>query len=250
MPLECEWVPPPPFPRLEPGEVHVWRASLRPSSRILAGLEATLSADETTRAARFHFRDHRALFVAARGIQRDILSRYLGNAAEAIRFQYSAYGKPQWGAPALCSGIHFNTSNSGLLALYALTVGRDVGVDLEELRPVPNLEALVEHCFSALEKETFRALPAAGRQIAFFRCWTRKEAYIKAVGEGFSIPLDHFDVAFTMEEPARLLGTRGCPEEAARWTLRELDPGDGYLGALAVKGKSVRLQLLDWLARK
>jgi len=227
-------------------EVHVWRASLRPSPAVLARLEATLSADERARAARFRFDEHRVAFIAGRGVQRGILGRYTGVPPAALAYREGSHGKPELDGAAAGQEIRFNVSNSGDLALYAVTLRREIGVDLERLKPMPDGMDIASRFFSAPENEVFAALAEEARDLAFFRCWTRKEAYIKAVGEGLSMPLDCFDVAFAPGEPARILCTRGNPDEAARWTMLGLEPGPGYVGALAVEGGGWHPVLYDW----
>lgn len=243
------WPPAPAGPvDLAPDAVHVWRASLRPPADVLARLEATLSADERARAARFRFPQHRTAFVAGRGVQREILARYTGLPPAALVYREGSHGKPELDGAAGGMGIRFNVSNSGDLALYAVTLGRELGVDLEQLKPMPDGMDIASRFFSAPENEVFAALAADVRDLAFFRCWTRKEAYIKAVGEGLSMPLDRFDVAFAPGEPARILRTRGNPAEAERWTMLGLEPGPGYVGALAVEGAGWHHVLFDWNA--
>lgn len=241
------WAPAPAGPLALPhDEVHVWRASLRPPPAVLVRLEATLSPDERARAARFRFDQHRVAFVAGRGVQRGILSRYTGLAPAALAYREGSHGKPELDGAAGGAGIRFNVSNSGDFALYALTLRREIGVDLELIRPMPDGIDIAKRFFSAPENEVFAGLDEEVRDLAFFRCWTRKEAYIKAVGEGLSMPLDRFDVAFAPGEPARILSTRGNPGEAERWTMLSLDPGPGYVGALAVEGDGWRPVLFDW----
>ena len=241
------WVRPPRGPLvLDPEQVHVWRASLAPAAPVLARLEAHLSDDERARAARFRFPRHRTAFVAGRGAQREILARYTGLAPAAIAYRATEHGKLELDGAAAARGIRFNVSNSGGLALYALAVGREIGVDLEEVRPMPDGMDVARRFFSAPENEVFAALPSDARDGAFFACWTRKEAYIKAVGEGLSMPLDRFDVAFAPGQPPRLLATRGNPAEAARWTMLELHPGPGYVAALAVEGGGWEAVLYDF----
>ena len=241
------WTPRPAgAPPLTADEVHVWRASLRPAEHALARLEAHLSSDERARAARFRFPEHRTAFVAGRGVQREILSRYAGLPPHALVYSETKHGKQSLAGAAAAAGIRYNVSNSGDLALFAITLGREIGVDLERLKPMPDGIDIANRFFSAPENEIFAALDISVRDQAFFNCWTRKEAYITAVGEGLSMPLDCFDVAFAPGEPARLLRTRGDEAEAARWTMRELDPGPGYVGALAVEGDGWRPVLFDW----
>ena len=244
---EHAWAPAPPAgPALAVDEVHVWRASLRPDHVALRRLEAHLSADERTRADRFRFPGLRQAFVAGRGIQREILSRYTGVPPAGLAYRLSPYDKPALDGPAAASGVSFNVSNAGDLALYAVTLRREIGVDLERLKPMPDGIDIAQRFFSAPENESFTAVPEGERDLAFFQCWTRKEAYIKAVGEGLSMPLDRFDVSFLPGQPARLLATRGDPGEAGRWTMVELHPGPGYVGALVVEGGGWRPLLLDF----
>lgn len=226
-------------------EVHVWRLSLRPSPATLARLERHLSAEERQRAARFRFDEHHVAFVAGRGAQREILSRYTGQLPGAIAYLTSTHGKLSL-APSAAGDVRFNVSNAGGLALVAVTLGREIGVDLEALKPMPDAIDIAKRFFSAPENEVFASVPVSEREVAFFHCWTRKEAYIKAVGEGLSMPLDRFDVDFLPGRPARLLVTRGNPDEATRWKMRELHPGPGYVGAIAVEGDGWDLALYDF----
>jgi len=244
------WAPPPAEPRLADGEVHVWRATLARSPAEVARLSALLDGDERSRAGRFRFPVHRDRFVAGRGVQREILARYLGAAPAALRWRHASHGKPELDGAEAASGLRFNVSNAEDGLLVAVARGRELGVDLEPLRPMPDGRDIARRFFSAPEIEVFDAIPDEGRDLAFFTCWTRKEAFIKAVGEGLSMPLDRFDVTLAPGEPARLLRTRGGdPGEAERWTLRELDAGPEWVAALAVEGRGWALRLFDWDAR-
>jgi 4'-phosphopantetheinyl transferase len=225
--------------------VHVWRAPLAHPPEVLEAFHALLSAAERERAARFRFDVHRGRFIAGRGIQRDILSRYLGIAPAQIRYRETTHGKPLLD-PAAASDLHFNVSNAGDLALYAVTLGREVGVDLEQVKPMPDARAIAERFFSAPEVEVLRSLIPEEVEPAFFRCWTRKEAYVKAVGEGLSMPLHQFDVAYGRGEPARILCTRGDPAQASRWAMEALEPGPGYVGALVVERSGSTLTHFTW----
>lgn len=240
------WAPPPSGPlALGPDEVHVWRASLRPPPAVLARLEAHLAADERARAARFRFPEHRTAFVAGRGVQREILSRYLDVAPARLTYRTMPHGKPELDGPAAETGLRFNVSNSGDLALFAMTRRREIGVDLERIKRMDDGMDIARRFFSAPENAVFAALPEDARDLAFFHCWTRKEAYIKAIGEGLSMPLASFDVAFAPGEPARLLAARGVGAEAERWSLCELHPGPGYVGAMVVEGTGWEMRLFD-----
>jgi 4'-phosphopantetheinyl transferase len=142
--------------------------------------------------------------------------------------------------------LRFNLAHCQGLALYAIAWGREVGVDLEYIRENLADQRIAERFFSPAEVETLRSLPEGVQREAFFHCWTRKEAFVKARGEGLSFPLDQFDVSLAPGEPAALLRTLGDPEEAARWSLRELFPGPGFVAAVAAAGHSWRLSAWQW----
>jgi 4'-phosphopantetheinyl transferase len=231
---------------LGPGEVHVWRAPLLHPADRLAAFHALLSDAERERAARFRFPVHRDRFIAGRGIQRDVLSRYLGIPPAALRYRETAHGKPLLEpAPSLID-LRFNVSNAGDLALYAVTLGREVGVDLEQVKTMPDARGVAERFFSATEVAFLQGLPPQEVEPAFFRCWTRKEAYVKAIGEGLSMPLHQFDVAYARGEPARILRTRPDPAHAGRWAMESLEPGPGYVGALVVEAGGTTLTRFGW----
>jgi 4'-phosphopantetheinyl transferase len=240
------WGPGPLQPRLETGVVHLWRASLHAPGGALAESLALLSGDERTRAARFRSELHRRRYIVGRAVQRRLLARYLAIPPELVVYRLGPHGKPALDAAVHPGGIRFNVSNSEDDLLLALALGAEVGVDLEALRPVTERDAIAARFFSAPEQEVYRSLPEAQRDAAFYACWTRKEAWIKALGDGLTLPLDRFDVTLRPGEPARLLATRGDPGAAARWTLREVDVGAGWLAALAVEGPVEGVRLYEW----
>jgi 4'-phosphopantetheinyl transferase len=226
--------------------VHVWRACLNLDTSLLGQLWETLSPDEQLRADRFRFRRDREHFVAARGGLRDVLGRYTGSAPRSLRFSYDEYGKPSLNAET-CGGLpRFNVSHSNGVALYAVTAGPEVGVDLEHVREDFASLEIAKSFFSRREVAALRALPPAQRTPAFFDCWARKEAYIKARGQGLSCPLHLFTVSLTPSQPAALLCTEDEPQEAARWSLVELFPGEGFKAALAVRGEVPALRCWLW----
>jgi 4'-phosphopantetheinyl transferase len=232
--------------RLLPDEVHVWRAVLDREPEDLALLSAALSGDERQRADRFRFESDRRHFLAGRGLLRALLGSYLQRDPASLRFAYGPWGKPSLGDQAGPHGLCFNLAHAGGVALFAVTLQRQIGVDVERINPDLGHEDIAEHFFSPREREALRALPPGQRALAFFACWTRKEAYLKARGEGLSISLDSFDVSLAPGEPAQLLATRDDPSHSRRWTLCELDPGPGYAGALAVEGTGWRLWCGHW----
>jgi 4'-phosphopantetheinyl transferase len=246
MAIDELWLPPPADLRLPSDEVHVWRAPLDLDASSMAELQRTLATDELDRMARFYFQKDRDHFIVGRGLLRTILGRYLNTEPAALRFCYNFYGKPALATEFGDGRLRFNMSHAHGLALYAVTCDREIGVDVEYIRTDFACEEIAERFFSPYENAVLRALPADTKYMAFFTCWTRKEAYIKARGMGLSLALDQFDVALTPGEPAAVLNTREDPHEALRWSLQELIPGSGYVAALAVAGHTWRLSSWQW----
>jgi 4'-phosphopantetheinyl transferase len=207
---------------LAAGETHVWRVPL--DGAAAAAALAALDAEERARAGRFRQPRDRERFAAARGGLRGILGAYRGAPAREIAFRYGEQGKPALAAGT--SPLRFNLSHSGELALVAVRLGEEVGVDVERLRPVPDAAHMVERFLPAAAGAAFRALPEAQRQRGFLRLWTRQEAYLKALGAGLSGRLDEL------------------PGEG--WDLRDLEPASGYVAAVAGRGSLGALRLFDW----
>lgn len=227
-------------------DVDVWRIRLDLPQADLKRLSSTLSADEQARAGRFYFDRDREHFIIARGALRAILGRYLNVEPHIIRFTYAEYGKPALVAELNRDSILFNLSHSHGLGLLAVSRSRELGVDLEWIRPDMASKEIAERFFSAQEVRVLRQLPADQQDEAFFNCWTRKEAYIKAKGEGLSMPLDQFAVSLAPGERAALLSTTGDPKEASRWSMRELFPGPGFVAAIVVEGDAWKLRCWEW----
>ena len=213
--------------------VHVWQTSLHISAARRDQFYTTLTPDERARADRFRFPEHRERFIAAHGALRDILSRYLDLYADQFTFSTTPHGKPALAAPEH-AWLQFNLSHSGDLALIAVTRDRPVGIDVEQMIPPDNFPRLVEQFFSPNENAAFHALPESKRAAAFFAGWTRKEAYVKALGTGVSLPLDQFDVTMDPDAPARLLADRRHPHHVATWSLHTFTPAPAYLASLAI----------------
>jgi len=244
--LDMLWFSPSANFVLSKDEVHLWRASLNQPTSLVQQLAQTLSVNEQVRADRFCFEKDRWHFIVSRGLLRTILSRYLGMEPSQLQFYYGAHNKPALAATSSSSTLQFNLSHSHELALYAVTCDREIGIDLEHIRPISNTEQIAQRFFSDREYAVLCTLPQSQKQAAFFNCWTRKEAYIKATGRGLSLPLNQFEVSLTPGEPAALLGTLGEPQEASRWSLRELTPDPEYVAALAVEGNGWQLQCFQW----
>ena len=248
IPARLNWGPAPPRVAAEEDVVHVWCASLAPPGEAVREYRSLLSAEEGARADRFRFDVHRRQFVVARGVLRTLLGRYLGTDPRGVEFGYASHGKPFLGGRFAGEGLHFNVSHSGEMALYAFCRGREVGVDVELVHPMDDAETIAERFFSAAENAAFHSVPAELKEEAFFTCWTRKEAYIKGIGEGLSLPLHEFDVSLVPGEPACLLGAVDR-EQALRWTLRELDPAPGYVAALVAEGSGWDVACWRWEGR-
>ena len=225
-------------------EVQVWRADLESLRADESRWLSLLSADEKARAARFHFPVDRQRFAAARALLRTILAAYLNSDPRQLTFLYSPKEKPSLAPPHAASGVTFNVSHSGGVAMYAFSRKRDLGIDVEQVRRNSDIEAIARRFFSTHEQTQFFALPAEERVAAFFRCWTRKEAYLKATGDGLSLPLSQFDVLIEAESRNALAATRPDPAEAGRWHLSEVPAVSGYVAALCVQGHDWKLK--DW----
>ncbi len=227
-------------------DVHVQIASLdcRQSERSL--FESILAEDEIDRANRFYFHKDRERFIAGRGMLRLILSSYVGVPPGEIIFTYGRRGKPelrrQDGQPA----IEFNLAHSEGTAIFAITQDRAVGIDIESVKYEFPVESVAERFFSEVEVAALRSLPEQVQTIAFFKCWTRKEAFIKALGDGLSCPLRDFDVSLAPDKPARLLHVRWASEEASRWCMEDIDSIPGFAAALVISGPECRMHIGQW----
>lgn len=214
-------------------DVHVWRIPLDRSPATRRRLAALLSAEESERAGRFHAARHRDRFVVAHGALRTVLAAYLGSHAAALQFSAGSEGKPRLGCAVEATEpaeLCFNLSHSADLALLAVAVGRDVGVDVERVDPRVEIEALARRFFAPEERAALARLPGEERAREFFRIWTLKEAYLKALGVGLRRALDSFAVAAGTERPPSLIRSDG--DDAGRWRLRRLTVGPGFSGAV------------------
>jgi 4'-phosphopantetheinyl transferase len=237
----AEWFPAPVALKLGTDDVHLWRASLNCEAPVLSRLETALSPDEMARANRFVISTDRNHFVAARGILRELLGAYLLLPPAELKFRYGNHGKPALEAKASDSDLQFNLSHSGGVAIYAFSLGRRLGVDVEHIRPQLAGEDIARRYFAAREVAELLALPTHLRTEGFFLCWTRKEAYVKAHGAGLSLPLDSFTVSLTPGRTAELHA-----EDSDQWALRSVEPASEFVAAMVAEGHNWQFSRWSW----
>jgi 4'-phosphopantetheinyl transferase len=235
-------------PDVGAAELHVWAVRLHAAQDVVEHLTRLLSVDEMVRARRFRFARDRRRFVVARAVLRILLARYTSTAPTALHFTYGRFGKPELAEPA--SDLRFSVSHSADVAVYAITRGEAVGVDVETVRRHPDAESLARRFFSPQECAALESVGERDRAQAFFNCWTRKEAYLKALGTGLSSPLDRFEVSLAPNQPAALRRVADDPREAERWSLFGFEPEPGAVGAAAVRRRHAELRFcgLHWAA--
>jgi 4'-phosphopantetheinyl transferase len=241
MPDPVIWSAPPGKLQLPETELHIWRANLDLEPGVLHRLAIALDNDEKARAARFHFARDRDHFTACRGILRELLGGYLGSSPASIEFAYGEFGKPAHRPRDSRPRIRFNISHSSGLAVLAFARNREIGIDLEPIRPEFAGEEIAKRYFSARELAELIALPAELRPEGFSLCWTRKEAYVKARGVGLQIPLDSFNVSLTPSQPELLQS-----EDAHQWRLRSFKPAPDFVAAIVHEGHEVHPLYWDW----
>lgn len=242
------WTPGPVAALLSPpvaGAIHVWLVPL--ADVPIDGAAAVLTPAEREQSSRFVSASLTRRFICKRATLRRILASYAGMHAAEIAFGAGAQGKPflreRDGA---ASPLEFNVSDAGEHVLVAVAMQRPIGVDIEMMRPMEEADDIIEHHFSAIERATYRRLPPEQQLIAFFTAWTRKEAYIKAVGVGLHLPLESFSVAIDPAAPARLIEIDGDPTKAAEWTLLPVEVPKGHVGAVVVRGPVSNCQTWTW----
>jgi 4'-phosphopantetheinyl transferase len=226
----------PALSRLQENVIHIWRRRILPDPEFLQRGKALLSEDEAERASRYRVQHAQNAYILTRTALRVLLGRYLDASPQSIRFRLTEYGKPLLDG---ASELHFNVSHTEGLALLAFTQKRRIGVDVEKIRPQPDALKLARRFFSKNEQQQLESLSVKELPSAFFRCWSRKEAYIKARGEGLSLPLNRFDVSAALAPSAILLATRPDSTEAQQWVLRDVPVPSEYAAAVAVSVVSV-----------
>ncbi len=223
--------------------MHIWHASQDFSSDKLEYLKAILSFDEAKRAEKFIFdKDHKN-YIAARGLLRILLSNYLNLDPEEIKFSYNKYGKPILDNDR---NLKFNISHSGSKFICGITIDKSIGVDIEKLRAVDNADEIVESNFSESEKLEYKCIPDRLKQKAFFAFWTRKEAYIKAIGKGLFFPLNDFSVSIMPDKPAKILHFKNDLQKISEWTIEEINLSKEHVAAVAVESRDCSFQCNEW----
>ncbi len=227
--MQLNWPEPTDFPALSGGEIHVWAVPLDAIVTPVPKLAAVLAPAERERADRFARDEPRRTFVASRAALRSILGRYLGESPRDVSIGYAASGKPLLESGDLC----FNLAHSGQLTLIAVTREDEIGVDVERIRPIDQAHEIAARNFHPAERDTLRAADAASLPATFMRCWTRKEAVLKAIGAGLGYPLDAFDVLTSqhLDQPIELPKFESFPP--TRYDLHDVDPCTGYAAAVA-----------------
>lgn len=234
------------FRMLVPGTIHLWRIDMSVEAERLQEFQSILSHEENERASRFCRDRDRTSFITARAAMRSILSRYLDIAPENVSFVYAPNGKPEISTGANALGLKFNLSHSRDYALLGVVLHSSIGVDIEFINQKITCVEIASRFFSFREANTLRSFPQSEQPAAFYSCWTRKEAYIKAIGSGMALALDSFEVGFGPGVPAALIRVEGKPQEPFRWTIYELGAPRNYAAAMAVQGRGHRLRQMHW----
>lgn len=239
------WVNTPQDLQLADDHVDVWRVPLTDHDMPVERFASWLNDEERAKADRYRIPTKREEFITVRGFLRGVLARLLDTDPASFTFMYGLHGKPYLAQRFAGSTVSFNVSHSGRWALVAVMPQRQLGVDVERARPKIDCQGLAKRFFSPAEADDLMSLPPADRRDAFFACWTRKEAFVKAVGNGISLGLDKFDVSLRPGEPPKLLTTRWDTTEAQRWSVLELPMPQGYRAAAVVQGQNITPRCWD-----
>jgi 4'-phosphopantetheinyl transferase len=231
---------------LKPDDIHVWSIELNSSTDQVNRFKGLLSQIEIRRAERLRSSLDQKRFIIRHSALRFLLGRYLRTDPESLRFECGEYGKPALTKAAGRQTIHFNMSSSQGIALLAIARRFHLGVDIEYIHDIAEINQIAEQFFSKSENKDFQKLPEQTKREAFFNCWTRKEAFIKATGDGMYRPLQEFRVSLVPGEPARLMHVRNDPQAVSRWTIQDLKPVPGFTAALAADGRIRRLYCWNW----
>ena len=244
--MAVEWRSAPEHLSISKDEVHIWRISLDLRNCDVESMKMNLSQMELSRADGFRFELDQRRYIITCGAIRSIISYYIPVGPNELVFCYGQYGKPYLDLPLNEQDVRFNVSHSSSIALCALTRNQDIGVDVEFMSEDIDVLSLGKDFFTPREAAVLEALPEAQRLEAFYNCWTRKEAYLKAVGAGLAFGLDSCEVSLAPGEPPALFRIEDGRQEAMGWTLQSFSPAPGYVAAIAVEGQDWRLKCWDW----
>jgi 4'-phosphopantetheinyl transferase len=231
---------------LETDEIHIWRAFLDMEGQEVKSLLKILSGNELARAERFYSQRKYKYFIVARAVLRIILGYYLNIEPRKLRFCYSQNGKPALASDLNIDKLNFNLSHSNRLVLYAITRGREIGIDMEHVQDSLAFKDITNKFLSPREISEFNTLPTTMQKEAFFRYWVCKEACLKAMGERLLTTLKQFDISIAPGKSAALLSINGDSQQAPFWSLQELVAGPGFVSAFAVKGHNLRIKCYQW----
>ncbi len=234
------------IPPVAPAEIHVWRISLARPSAEISQLQNILSADETKHAARFHFAHDARRFIVRRAVLRQLLAANLDLCPEEIEMISANFQKPKIATVQNSRRLQFSASHSGDWALIALAQNCEVGVDVEQHRPLPDAADLVKSFFSDWEIAEFTRLPEPARMEGFFNCWTRKESFVKALGLGLAYPLKQFSVTLAPGQPAALVEFAGDANAREKWSMISLDVASAHAAALVFEAEPVAIRGFEW----
>lgn len=243
---KTNWRPCPDRIRTIQGEVHVWRCPLSLSAKRAGGWLQVLSSDELIRAGRFVFKKDRVQFIVARAFLRILLGRYLQRPPGAIRFEYGENGKPSLPVHTVDEPFGFNIAHSGDWIVCAVAPSSQIGVDIECPRRGLDVLALGDSFLSDGEQAALRLLPVGERITSFLACWTRKEAFLKSMGQGLQVPLDSFEVSVRPSERPRIVSIDGNQDRAEHWFMEEFAPTQGYAGAVVAPGRDWNVVYLNF----
>lgn len=221
---------------LSPATVACWHVDLAHPEPVVAALASVLADDERQRAGRFVFPRDRGRFIVARACLRVLLAELTGQSPAGLRFVYAPAGKPSLEPGSTSPPLHFNLSHAEDVAVIAASSDGPLGVDVEAVRPLPDMMSIASRFFTPAETETIAGAAPHQRALAFFLCWTRKEAFSKALGDGLSLSLDRYQVACRPGDPARILAIDGSQTAAAEWTVFDLEPAPGFVSAVVMRG--------------
>ncbi|NIS83345.1 MAG: 4'-phosphopantetheinyl transferase superfamily protein [Anaerolineales bacterium] len=237
----CSWPSPAAQPELSAGEAHLWFADLRQPPEVVRALGGLLSPDERSRADRFFSEVDRSRYIVSHGLLRQLLGQYLALGAGDLAFRYGKWGKPSLHEWQNSLGLQFNLSHSSEGAVYGFVKGRRIGVDVELVRPIPEMDDLADRFFSPEDCHVYRSNSWDRREETFLRCWTRMEAIEKARGQGLVSP-NRVGVGAASDARAPQTADRKHGRFSGAWMLQTFSPNHRFIGTLAIEAPSCKIE--------